>query len=90
MLATAGRLKSGDFSRLEPGAKLSLFANLPPGRSFSCKRQMSLGPLVDSKNGLTDAEIQERLKKDGPNALVEKQKVPSPLCSAISGDRSRG
>src|SRR5262249_23641287 len=29
---------------------------------------------ADPKNGLTDAEVQERLKKYGPNALVEKQK----------------
>src|SRR5262249_4346226 len=29
---------------------------------------------VDAKTGLTDVKIQERLKKYGPNALVEKQK----------------
>ena len=29
---------------------------------------------TDDKRGLTDAEVQERLKKYGPNALVEKQK----------------
>ena len=29
---------------------------------------------ADDKTGLTDAEIQARLKKYGPNALVEKQK----------------
>ena len=29
---------------------------------------------ADPKAGLTNAEIQERLKKYGPNALVEKQK----------------
>ena len=29
---------------------------------------------VDDKTGLTQAEVQERLKKYGPNALVEKEK----------------
>jgi magnesium-transporting ATPase (P-type) len=29
---------------------------------------------ADDKTGLTDAEVQARLKKYGPNALVEKQK----------------
>ena len=29
---------------------------------------------ADEKRGLTDAEVQARLKKYGPNALVEKQK----------------
>ena len=29
---------------------------------------------VDDKRGLTDAEVQTRLKKYGPNGLVEKQK----------------
>src|SRR5215831_17626996 len=29
---------------------------------------------ADPKAGLTDAEVQERLKKYGPNALVEKEK----------------
>ena len=29
---------------------------------------------ADDKRGLTDAEVQARLKKYGPNALVEKQK----------------
>lgn len=28
---------------------------------------------ADEKTGLTDAEVQERLKKYGPNALVEKE-----------------
>ena len=29
---------------------------------------------ADPKAGLTDAELQERLKKYGPNALVEQEK----------------
>ena len=29
---------------------------------------------ADPKKGLTDAEVQQRLKKSGPNALTEKQK----------------
>ena len=29
---------------------------------------------ADNKTGLTDAAVQARLKKYGPNALVEKQK----------------
>jgi hypothetical protein len=31
---------------------------------------------ADDKTGLTDAEVQGRLKKYGPNALVVKQKNP--------------
>lgn len=30
--------------------------------------------VADPKKGLTDAEVQQRLKKYGPNALAEKQK----------------
>ena len=29
---------------------------------------------VDDKSGLTEAEVQARFKKSGPNALIEKQK----------------
>ena len=51
---------------------------------------------ADDKRGLTDVEVQARLKKYGPNALVEKQKNTFAALLAIflgthsMDDRGRG
>ena len=45
---------------------------------------------ADEKTGLTDAEVQARLKKYGPNALVEKQKNTFAALLHIFGDPFHG
>src|SRR5213595_2175834 len=42
------------------------------GTAPTMAETLALG--VDDKTGLTDAEVQARLKQYGPNALVEKEK----------------
>ena len=45
---------------------------------------------ANDKTGLTDAEVQTRLKKYGPNALVEKQKNAFAALLAYFWGRFRG
>ena len=45
---------------------------------------------ADTKTGLTEGEVQTRLKTYGPNALVENRRVRLPLWPATSGPPFRG